>query len=70
MTFVPPTPSQRLTDAFHWIVLERDRTKVALGQLIDQAQSRFSLTPTEVIWVRWSLDPKSVAVASKEPDAR
>jgi hypothetical protein len=63
-----PTPSQRLTEAFHWIAVERNRGATTLPELIRRAQERFALTPDELTWIRWSLDPKSVAVAPKEPD--
>jgi hypothetical protein len=67
---VEPSPSQRLTEAFHWIAMERERrSKIALGELIADAAARFSLTSVEHAWVKWSLDPKSVALAPKEPEA-
>jgi hypothetical protein len=62
------TSPQRLADVFHWIAAERERGATALPALIDLAKERFALTPDELTWIRWSLDPKSVAVAPKEPD--
>jgi hypothetical protein len=61
-------PSERLRLAFQWIAHERTLIGAApIDILIDRASARFDLTPAQVIWARWSLQPSSVAVHPKEP---
>lgn len=61
--------AERLREAFHFIAGERERHSAEpLGELIERASQRYSLSDTERAWVRWSLDPKSVALANKEPE--
>ena len=61
-------PVERLRLAFRWIEQERTRDGAPpLQELIDRAAARFSLTPSQVSWARWSLQPAAVAVQSKEP---
>jgi hypothetical protein len=59
---------RRVHNAFHWIAIERERqVDVSLSELIARARVRFGLSDSEEQWLRWSLDPRSVALASKEP---
>lgn len=60
--------SERLRDAFHFIDAERAASPdTPLDALIKRARDRFQLSPTQLAWVRWTLDPDSVALQSKQP---
>ncbi len=65
------TNADKLRNAFHWIDSERVlQPNSKLSTLIERACQRFALSPVQADWVRWTLDPKSVAVQPKEPEAR
>jgi hypothetical protein len=65
------TNADKLRNAFRWIDAERMKSPgTALETMIERACERFELTPVQADWVRWTLDPRSVAVQPKEPEPR
>lgn len=64
-------PAARLQNAFHWIAEQRAADPATpLEPVLAQAQVRYQLTPAELSWVRWTLEPQSVALQSKEPETK
>lgn len=61
-------PAEQLRLAFHWIGAQRDgKPELEVGPLVELAGTRYGLTPAQLSWVRWTLDPLSAAVQPKEP---
>ena len=58
----------RMRDAFHWISAQQVLAPCSSARsLVEEATARFELSEHQATWLLWSLDPRSVALPSKEP---
>jgi hypothetical protein len=60
--------ARHLGKAIRWVQATRAQDQARpLEALIEQACKDHGLSLDEATWLRWSLDPASVALQSKEP---